>query len=124
MIYAGACGVLLLLLFLIVSAQLMERGLSSLVLRARQRVLERLPLDLPAGERARTLRNLDVLVRTSRPPAERGSLMNGFLSRVSAALADNHLSAAEIEDLNLFLEGRAAVDGAASPPPTALSRLR
>ncbi|HSO21893.1 MAG TPA: hypothetical protein VLT81_03240, partial [Chondromyces sp.] len=60
--------------------------------------------DLPAGERERTMRNLErfrsLLDRVDDPYP----LMGEFMSRVRAAFEDGRLEKHEVEELNLFLE--------------------
>jgi hypothetical protein len=117
-LYGGAAGVLLLLLFLVASARFMERSVDLVVLRASQRVVARLPVDLPTAERKRTLHNLDRLVNRTLSAGERRPPVRGFLSLAGAILEDDRLTAAEVESLNQLLEG-GAPPATSSPTPLA-----
>lgn len=118
-VYFGAAGVLILVVFLFATARFMERSLVSLALRARQRVLNRLPPDLPPAERARTERNLERL-EARLTQADRGPLLGEFLAQVTTALEDQRLTAAEVEQINRVLDGRSSGAGPApSPSPSA-----
>jgi hypothetical protein len=117
-LYGGAVGLALMVGFLLLSSRLMERGLEALALRARQRILQRLPLDLSAAERRRTLHNLERLVDRRQPEGDRRRLEGSFLRLAGAALADDRLTVAEVGEINSFLEG-GPPSGGPTPAPEA-----
>lgn len=117
MVYAGAAGVMVLMLFLFASTRVVERGLDGVARRACARLLERLPTDLPRLERERTERNLALLDDQLRRGFVEGRVIGGFLSRASDALEDGRLTVAEVAELNRFLDGGEA-EVATPPAPT------
>jgi hypothetical protein len=106
-------GLLLVAGALVVSFSTIKSGMYQLVDRASARVEHRLPFDLPAGERERTVRNLRRLRSTLGTLPDRDVVMGGFLSRVAAALEDDRLAADEVADLNAYLES--VLPGGAGP---------
>ena len=120
MVYAGAAGVMVLMLFLFASTRVVERGLDGVASRACARFGERLPPDLDPAERQRTERNLGLLEERLRRGAVEGRVVGGFLSLASDALEDGRLTAAEVAEVNRFLDGGGPAVGAApAPTPTA-----
>lgn len=116
MVYAGALGVMVLMLFLFASTRVVERGLEGVARRACARLFDRLPPDLPAAERDRTERNLRLLEEQLRRGGVEGRVVGGFLSRASEAIEDGRLTVAEVAEINRFLDGReSAVEATPSP---------
>ncbi len=113
LVHAGVAGLALLLLFLLASARFVERGMSRVALRAVERVEECLPFDLKPAQRARLRHNLERFAERVRR-GEGGPLVSSFLGRVSAALEDDRLTGAEVDELNRLLEG--AGEPPAAPP--------
>lgn len=120
MVYAGAAGVMVLMLFLFASTRVVERGLDGVARRACARLAERLPPELSVAERVRTERNLGLFEEQLRAGAVEGRVVGGFLSRASDALEDGRLTVAEVAEVNRFLDGRdPAPDATPAPTPPA-----
>jgi len=67
-------------------------------------VMRSLPPDLPSEQRVRTTQNLDrfrVVLEATKDPYP---VMGEFMKRARASLADQRLTAGEVEEFNLFLE--------------------
>ena len=119
MVYAGAAGVMAMMLFLVASTRVVERGLDGLARRACTRLLQRLPLDLAPAERARTERNLRLLSSQLRRGEVEGRVVGEFLSRASEALEDGRLTTAEVGTINRLLDGlQSAVESTPVPSRT------
>ena len=112
----GCVAVLLVLVVLLMfGVNLTRRTVWMSFTRAQQRVVERLPPDLPSGERLRTERNLQRLRARSEATADPLPLIGSFLGRVSAALADDRLTVDEVAELNRFVEQ--TLDGGGGEAP-------
>lgn len=111
----GCVAVLLMLVVLLMfGVNLTRRTVWMGFARAQQRVLDELPRDLPSGERLRTERNLQRLRARAEAAADPMPLIGSFLGQVSAALADDRLTAEEVAEINLFVEQ--ALDGDGGEP--------
>jgi hypothetical protein len=112
----GCVAVLLVLVVLLMfGVNLTRRTVWMGFARAQQRVAERLPRELPSGERLRTERNLQRLRARSEAAADPLPLIGSFLGQVSAALADDRLTVDEVAELNSFVEQ--TLDGSGGEAP-------
>jgi len=112
----GCVAVLLVLVVLLMfGVNLTRRTVWMSFARAQQRVVERLPRDLPSGERLRTERNLQRLRARSEATADPLPLLGSFLGRVSAALEDDRLTVDEVAELNRFVEETLDGNGGEAP---------
>jgi hypothetical protein len=112
----GCVAILLVLVVLLMfGVNLTRRTVWMSFARAQQRVVERLPRDLPSGERLRTERNLQRLRARSEAAADPLPLIGSFLGQVSAALADDRLTVDEVAELNRFVEQ--TLDGSGGEAP-------
>ena len=112
----GCVVVLLVLVVLLMfGVNLTRRTVWMSFARAQQRVVERLPRDLPSGERLRTERNLQRLRARSEATADPLPLLGSFLGRVSAALEDDRLTVDEVAELNRFVEETLDGNGGEAP---------
>jgi hypothetical protein len=112
----GCVAVLLVLVVLLMfGVNLTRRTVWMSFARAQQRVVERLPCDLPSGERLRTERNLQRLRARSEAAADPLPLIGSFLGQVSAALADDRLTVDEVAEFNRFVEQ--TLDGSGGEAP-------
>ena len=106
-----AIGIVLLIAALVIGVSLVRRSVWMTVDRTRQQVVQGLPFQLPPGERLRMTRNLErfrTILETSPDPYP---MMGEFVNRVRAAFEDGRFTAEEIEELNLFLEGKIEESG-------------
>jgi hypothetical protein len=97
-------GVVILAGVLVVSFQSMQSSVWDTARRARERVERRLPLELPAAQRQRTLDNLEGFFDVLEQAEEPYPIMGGFMRRANQAFADSYLSPSEVADLNEYLE--------------------
>jgi hypothetical protein len=107
--------VVVLITLLLVGVSLTKRTAWMAFARGRQRLVEVVGRQHPTA-RLRTTRNLNrfaARLRTSRDPYR---ALGEFLSREREALADGRLDAAELDELNRFLEGAGPLSGAGSAP--------
>ena len=109
-------GVVVLAGVLVVSYQSMKGSVWDTAHRARERVEQRLPLELSDAERRRTKENLERFFDRLEVAEEPYPLMGGFVRRANDALVDAFLSPAEVRDINAYLESviGTAVDAAPS----------
>jgi hypothetical protein len=112
-VYLLGLAAVILIAVLFAGLSVLRRGVWASLEQGRRAVIQKLPPDLPAGERERTMRNLErfrsLLDRVDDPYP----LMGEFMSRVRAAFEDGRLEKHEVEELNLFLEG--AIEEAGGP---------
>ena len=112
----GCVAVLLVLVVLLMfGVNLTRRTVWMSFTRAQQRVVERLPPDLPSGERLRTERNLQRLRARSEATADPMPLIGSFLGQASGALEDDRLTVEEVAELNRFVEQ--TLDGSGGEAP-------
>jgi hypothetical protein len=72
--------------------------------RGRRAVAQALPPDLAPEQRVRTIQNLDRFKAVLEASKDPYPVMGEFMKLVRAFLADQRLTAIEIEELNIFLE--------------------
>jgi hypothetical protein len=113
-IYLLLIGMIILVALLVAGLSVLRRGVWVTFEQGRRAVVQNLPADLAAGERERTMKNLDrfrgLLEKTDDPYP----LMGEFMRRVRAAFDDSRLERTEVEELNLYLEQ--VIDESGVPP--------
>jgi hypothetical protein len=103
-VYGCIIGVLVMVAMLMAGTSMTRKTVWVNLEKGMRAVMRSLPPDLPSEQRVRTTQNLDrfraVLAATKDPYP----VMGEFMKRARASLADQRLTADEVEELNLFLE--------------------
>jgi len=93
-----------LIAILLVGLSVLRHGVWATMDQGRQAVVQNLPLDLPAGERQRTIKNLDRFRRVLEKSDDPFPTMGEFMTRVRAVLRDGRLTVDEVSGLNVYME--------------------
>jgi hypothetical protein len=103
-VYLFGLAAVILIAVLFAGLSVLRRGVWASLEQGRRAVIQNLPPDLPAGERERTMRNLErfrsLLDRVDDPYP----LMGEFMTRVREVLEDGRLTVDEVGGLNVFIE--------------------
>jgi hypothetical protein len=101
----GCVAVLLMLLvLLLIGVNVTRRTVWMSYARVQQRLVEELPPQLPSGERLRIERNLQRYRARVEMDPDPLPAIGALLAEAGQALQDDRLTAAEVEQLNRFLE--------------------
>jgi hypothetical protein len=113
-VYLFGLAAVILIAVLFAGLSVLRRGVWASLEQGRTAVVRGLPPDLPAGERERTMRNLErfrsLLDRVDDPYP----LMGEFMRRLRAAFEDGRLSVDEVGGLNVYIER--SIEEAGIPP--------
>ena len=103
-VYGCIVGVAVMIAVLMAGTAMTRKTVWVNMERGRRAVARALPPDLAPEQRVRTIQNLDRFKAVLEASKDPYPVMGEFMKLVRAFLADQRLTAIEIEELNLFLE--------------------